>query len=121
MVLVRDTVDATNRSSGIFLDVVDDIDGPGLFERQRALDLLANLEWLLEAEQHDTKRAGLELHGLAGLDLDAVRDRARLCHAVHVDHLMYLDLVRGRRRSADQAIRRLSLVGDGEISAGNVG
>ena len=53
MVLVLRTgaSDATDGGSGIFLDVVDDLDGPGLLEHQRALDLLAELEWLLEAEQ----------------------------------------------------------------------
>src|SRR6266545_4368111 len=96
--------DATDRGSGIFLDVVDDLDGPGLLEHQRALDLLAELEWLLEAEEYDTKRAGLELYGLAGLDLDAVRERARFRHAVDIDHLVHLDLARRGRGSADQAI-----------------
>ena len=50
LVLLRD---ATDGGSGIFLDVVDDLDGPGLLEHQRALHLLAELEWLLEAEQQD--------------------------------------------------------------------
>jgi hypothetical protein len=53
LVLRTGTSDATDRGSGIFLDVEDDLDGPGLLEHQRALDLLAELEWLLEAEQQD--------------------------------------------------------------------
>src|SRR6185436_506394 len=121
VVLVLCTSDATDRGAGIFLDVVDDLDRSGLLEHQRTLDLLANRERLLEAEQHDAKRAGLELDGLAGLDLDAVGERARLGHAVHIDHLVHLDLARRRRGASDQAIRGLSLVGDGEIAARNVG
>src|SRR4029079_7924618 len=117
VVLVLCTGDATDRGAGIFLDVVDDLDRSGLLEHQRTLDLLANRERLLEAEQHDAKRAGLELDGLAGLDLDAVGDRARLGHAVHNDPLVHLDLARRRRGPSDQAIRGLSLVGDGEIAA----
>src|SRR5881296_2184712 len=121
LVLRTGTSESTDGGSGIFLDVVDDLDGPGLLEHQRALDLLAELEWLLEAEQHDAKRAGLELDGLAGLDLDAVRERARLRHAVHIDHLVHLDLARGGRLASNQAIRSFSLVGDDEIAARNVG
>ena len=121
VVLVHDTIDSTGCGTGIFLDVVDDLDGPGLLEHQRALDLLANLERLLKAEQQHTIRAGFELYGLAGLDLDAVRECARLRHTVHIDHLVHLDLACRGRGASDQAIDGLSLVGDGEIAARNVG
>ena len=109
--------DAADGGSGIFLDVVDDLDRSSLFEHQRPLDLLANLERLLEAEQQDAIRAGLELYGVAGLDSDAVRERAS-SSAVHIDHL---GLARRGRGASDQAIRGLSLVGDGEIAPRNVG
>src|SRR5207244_11963232 len=93
------------------LDCEAHLDGPVLLEHQRALDLLANLERLLEAEQQHTIRAGLELYGLAGLDLDAVRECARLRHTVHIDHLVHLDLARRGRGASDQAIDGLSPAG----------
>jgi len=43
LVLRTGTSDATDSGAGVFLDVVDDLDRPGLFEHQRALDLLAEL------------------------------------------------------------------------------
>src|SRR6058998_848642 len=67
LVLRTGTSDATDRGACIFLDVVDNLDRPRLLEHQRALDLLAELEWLLEAEQHDAKRGGLSSMVLPGL------------------------------------------------------
>jgi hypothetical protein len=72
-VLRTAAVRGTIRGFGVFLDVVYDLDTPGLLEHQRSVHLLAGLEWLLVAEQQDTIRAGLELNGLAGLDLKTVR------------------------------------------------
>ncbi len=60
-----------------------------------------------------------QLDGLAGLDGQAVVERAHRHHAVIDSHFVDLDFFGNIRRTADQPIRRRALVLDGEIAAAN--
>src|SRR6185295_1498541 len=103
-----------NRLDGVF-----DVDLAGLLELQRALDPLALLERLADADEHQVIAAGLELDGLARLDLDAVRERTHLHHAVVHRHLMDLEFSGDLARAADQAVGRGAGVDELQVAAGN--
>src|SRR3981081_2091260 len=81
------------------LDREVDVDLAPLLEFQRAFDLLAFLERLLQAREHDVERSGLELDGLAGLDLQPAFDRPHLGDALLHHHAMDLETARDRDRT----------------------
>src|SRR5689334_18401675 len=88
------------------LDGVFDLDLAGLLELERALDPLALLERRGEADEHQVIAAGLELDGLAWLDLDPIRQLPHLGDATLHRHLVDLELRRALGPAADQAIGR---------------
>src|ERR1700704_1288932 len=76
----------------------------GLLECQRRLDVVARTERLFQADEHEVIRTGLQLDGLAGLDFEALRDRAHLHDPIVHGHRMELDLGRNIRGAAHQTI-----------------
>ena len=96
---------------------VFDRDLAGLLEFERALDTLALLERLLQPDEHHVIGAGLELHGLARLDLEPLRQRPHLHHAAVHRHLVDLEFARALDRPPDQAVRRAAGVDDRHVAA----
>src|SRR5713101_1497335 len=93
----------------------------GFFELQRAVDLLALLERLLEIDEHQMQAVGLELERLARLDLDAAGDGAHLHHALIHGHLMDFDLSGVGKRAAEEAVGGRSGVLDAHIAGPGLG
>src|SRR5216684_2506766 len=93
----------------------------GFFELQRAVDLLALLERLLEIDEHQMQAVGLELECLARLDLATAGDGAHLHHALIHGHLMDFDLSGVGKRAAEEAVGGRSGVLDAHIAGAGLG
>src|ERR1700730_18737362 len=81
----------TGQSAAQRADAIFDLDLARLFAGEGALDAIALIEAADKIHAHDVIAAGLELDGGAGLELDAVRERAHLHHAAAHAHLVQLD------------------------------
>ena len=98
-----------------------DVDAAGLLEHQGHRDLGVLGERRLQLHEHDVIAAGLQRHGGAGRDLQALVELAHAHDvAVHL-HLVDLDLGRGGTARRDQPVGRRALVGDGHVAAAGLG
>src|SRR5262249_57278695 len=68
------------------------LDGPGLIEYESPFRTRVCLQRLGDVHEHEVIRAGLDLDGLAGLDLEPLGQAAHLHHVTLQQHLMHLDL-----------------------------
>src|ERR1700694_5542983 len=102
-------------------DRVLHVNRAGFFELERARDLFALLERLLEIDEHQMIAVGLELDRLARLDLDAAGDGTHLHHALIHGHVMDFDLSGVGERAADEAVGGRSGVLDADIAGPGLG
>jgi hypothetical protein len=78
--------------------------------------MVPGAERFFQANEHDVKRAGLELDGLARLDFQSAFDRPHLRDATLHLHLMKFEFGGDVRRSTDEAIGRRSVVFDRHVA-----
>jgi hypothetical protein len=74
-------------------------------------------ERFFQANEHDVKRARLELDGLAGLDFQSSFDLSHLRDATLHLHLVKFESGGNVRRSTDEAIGRRSVVFDRHVAS----